>query len=72
MPVDTVAALDGNVWKRGSKSSQINKHRFRHRYWALDAHQWMDASREGLAELPDVPKQYLEGLDRSGGLVKAG
>ncbi|KAK1751514.1 hypothetical protein QBC47DRAFT_391990 [Echria macrotheca] len=67
----TAAAFDDNVWKYGSKSSQINKRRFQHRYWALDAHQWMRANRKGLTNLPDIPKQYLEGLDRSGGLVKA-
>ncbi|KAK0645415.1 hypothetical protein B0T16DRAFT_390028 [Cercophora newfieldiana] len=49
----------------------INMSRLRHRYWALNGYQWVEAAKQGLAPLPDIPAQHLERISSSGVLTKA-
>jgi hypothetical protein len=53
-----------------SYSKKINIARFNHRYWALNAMQWIRVKSLGIADMPQISVRQLERLDRGEALVK--
>jgi hypothetical protein len=61
-PIGEVANLDGSTWIGESKSCHINRSRLRHRYWALNTHQWRNVVEHQLADFQMSPSNTSKTL----------